>query len=231
MSNSIWAFRVTVTVITDRFSIGQNKKLVVIKKEPTSGRSSHEESENIKAESPSIVSHSTSLHFRKRLHSKSRSVGSGAPSTSSSIGGRVTTRTVGEESNQSSNRPLIVFPRKTFSNSRERWRQQNVSGAFAELRKLVPTYPPEKKLSKNEILRLAIKYIRLLSNVLEWQKQQENSPNNLPSKAQVPGAVIHRRLARHPPPSGVERNTSSDGISIDPCDMSTLIDRRHSSLM
>lgn len=49
--------------------------------------------------------------------------------------------------------------RKIFTNSRERWRQQNVSGAFAELRKLVPTHPPDKKLSKNEILRMAIKYI------------------------------------------------------------------------
>lgn len=47
--------------------------------------------------------------------------------------------------------------RKMFTNSRERWRQQNVSGAFAELRKLVPTHPPDKKLSKNEILRMAIK--------------------------------------------------------------------------
>lgn len=49
--------------------------------------------------------------------------------------------------------------RKMFTNSRERWRQQNVSGAFAELRKLVPTHPPEKKLSKNEILRMAIRYV------------------------------------------------------------------------
>ncbi|KAF7993812.1 hypothetical protein HCN44_011081 [Aphidius gifuensis] len=63
--------------------------------------------------------------------------------------------------------------RKLFTNSRERWRQQNVSGAFSELRKLVPTHPPEKKLSKNEILRMAIRYIRLLTNVLEWQKAQE----------------------------------------------------------
>lgn len=47
--------------------------------------------------------------------------------------------------------------RKLFTNSRERWRQQNVSGAFAELRKLVPTHPPDKKLSKNEILRMSIK--------------------------------------------------------------------------
>ncbi|CAH1101483.1 unnamed protein product [Psylliodes chrysocephalus] len=65
--------------------------------------------------------------------------------------------------------------KKIFTNSRERWRQQNVSGAFAELRKLVPTHPPDKKLSKNEILRMAIRYIRLLSNVLEWQQTNTNS--------------------------------------------------------
>ncbi|KAJ8971792.1 hypothetical protein NQ314_000538 [Rhamnusium bicolor] len=47
--------------------------------------------------------------------------------------------------------------KKIFTNTRERWRQQNVSGAFAELRKLVPTHPPDKKLSKNEILRMAIR--------------------------------------------------------------------------
>lgn len=50
-----------------------------------------------------------------------------------------------------------VVVKKIFTNTRERWRQQNVSGAFAELRKLVPTHPPDKKLSKNEILRMAIK--------------------------------------------------------------------------
>lgn len=75
--------------------------------------------------------------------------------------------------------PLV---RKVFTNTRERWRQQNVSSAFAELRKLVPTHPPDKKLSKNEILRSAIKYIKLLTRVLEWQKEQddkqENEPNN-----------------------------------------------------
>ncbi|XP_055618896.1 uncharacterized protein LOC129763871 [Toxorhynchites rutilus septentrionalis] len=65
--------------------------------------------------------------------------------------------------------------RKIFTNTRERWRQQNVSGAFAELRKLVPTHPPDKKLSKNEILRMSIRYIRLLTNVLEWQKKQESN--------------------------------------------------------
>ncbi|XP_054713581.1 uncharacterized protein LOC129223042 [Uloborus diversus] len=71
--------------------------------------------------------------------------------------------------------PRGVAPRKLvrrmFTNSRERWRQQNVNGAFADLRRLVPTHPPDKKLSKNEILRLAIKYIKLLSSILEYQKK------------------------------------------------------------
>ncbi|XP_054162359.1 uncharacterized protein LOC128960312 [Oppia nitens] len=66
--------------------------------------------------------------------------------------------------------------RRIFTNSRERWRQQNVNGAFADLRRLVPTYPPDKKLSKNEILRLAIKYIKLLMAVLDYQKQEERLP-------------------------------------------------------
>lgn len=72
-----------------------------------------------------------------------------------------------------------VVVKKMFTNTRERWRQQNVSGAFSELRRIVPTHPVDKKLSKNEILRAAIKYIRLLTNVLEWQKQQEENSENI----------------------------------------------------
>ncbi|XP_036383776.1 T-cell acute lymphocytic leukemia protein 2 [Megalops cyprinoides] len=62
--------------------------------------------------------------------------------------------------------------RKVFTNTRERWRQQNVNSAFAELRKLIPTHPPEKKLSKNEILRLAMRYINFLVRLLESQSGQ-----------------------------------------------------------
>ncbi|KFM76179.1 T-cell acute lymphocytic leukemia protein 1, partial [Stegodyphus mimosarum] len=75
--------------------------------------------------------------------------------------------------------------RRMFTNSRERWRQQNVNGAFADLRRLVPTHPPDKKLSKNEILRLAIKYIKLLSSILEYQKK--NEPNSEDDRAEVEG--------------------------------------------
>lgn len=65
--------------------------------------------------------------------------------------------------------PIRKVHRRVFTNSRERWRQQNVNGAFAELRKLVPTHPPDKKLSKHEILRLTIRYINLLNNVVNYQ--------------------------------------------------------------
>ncbi|XP_043550803.1 protein lyl-1-like [Chiloscyllium plagiosum] len=63
--------------------------------------------------------------------------------------------------------------RRMFTNSRERWRQQNVNGAFSDLRKLIPTHPPDKKLSKNEILRLAMKYINFLVKLLGDQAVQE----------------------------------------------------------
>ncbi|KAJ8381147.1 hypothetical protein SKAU_G00019250 [Synaphobranchus kaupii] len=71
--------------------------------------------------------------------------------------------------------------RKVFTNTRERWRQQNVNSAFAELRKLIPTHPPEKKLSKNEILRLAMRYINFLVQLLETQNGQPvgGSPTSL----------------------------------------------------
>ncbi|XP_015270060.1 PREDICTED: T-cell acute lymphocytic leukemia protein 2 [Gekko japonicus] len=63
--------------------------------------------------------------------------------------------------------------RKIFTNSRERWRQQNVNSAFAKLRKLIPTHPPDKKLSKNETLRLAMRYINFLVKVLGDQGLQQ----------------------------------------------------------
>ena len=44
---------------------------------------------------------------------------------------------------------------------------QAFNSAFGTLRELLPTLPPDKKLSKIEILRLAICYIAYLDSVLE----------------------------------------------------------------
>uniref|UniRef100_T1IHS9 BHLH domain-containing protein n=1 Tax=Strigamia maritima TaxID=126957 RepID=T1IHS9_STRMM len=91
-------------------------------------------------------------------------------------GGRISRgRRHAEMHQQPTANPIRKVARRVFTNSRERWRQQNVNGAFADLRRLVPTHPPDKKLSKNEILRLAIKYIKLLSKILDYQKQSEPS--------------------------------------------------------
>ena len=49
----------------------------------------------------------------------------------------------------------------------ERWRQKNVNIAFSDLRRLLPTYPPDRKLSKVDILRTTIKYIRFLVDLLK----------------------------------------------------------------
>ncbi|XP_068607108.1 T-cell acute lymphocytic leukemia protein 1 homolog [Brachionichthys hirsutus] len=71
--------------------------------------------------------------------------------------------------------PPQKVARRVFTNSRERWRQQNVNGAFSELRRLIPTHPPDKKLSKNEILRLAVKYINFLVTLLKDQSQDKRA--------------------------------------------------------
>lgn len=63
--------------------------------------------------------------------------------------------------------------RSPNTNNREKWRQHNVNLAFVNLRRIVPTYPPDKRLSKNEILRMAIKYIRLLESILNYNDRKE----------------------------------------------------------
>ncbi|EDL10953.1 lymphoblastomic leukemia, isoform CRA_b [Mus musculus] len=76
--------------------------------------------------------------------------------------------------------------RRVFTNSRERWRQQHVNGAFAELRKLLPTHPPDRKLSKNEVLRLAMKYIGFLVRLLRDQTAVLTSGPSAPGSRKPP---------------------------------------------
>ena len=75
--------------------------------------------------------------------------------------------------------------KRLYTNSRERWRQQHVNLAFGELRKLLPTYPPERKLSKNEILRLAMRYIRFLDNLVKDMSKQGNKEQDISDTGKV----------------------------------------------
>ncbi|CAD5232151.1 unnamed protein product [Bursaphelenchus xylophilus] len=50
--------------------------------------------------------------------------------------------------------------------TRERIRVEAFNSAFLELRNLIPTLPQDKKLSKIEILKLSIAYIKYLNYLL-----------------------------------------------------------------
>lgn len=89
--------------------------------------------------------------------------------------------------------------RRVFTNSRERWRQQNVNGAFAELRKLLPTHPPDRKLSKNEVLRLAMKYIGFLVRLLRDQAAALAAGPTPPGPRKRPAHQGPDEGARHGP--------------------------------
>ncbi len=56
--------------------------------------------------------------------------------------------------------------------NKERERQLAVNNAFWTLRQKIPSHPPDKKMSKQEILRGAIRYIRFLQEILEHQSEE-----------------------------------------------------------
>ncbi|XP_063305591.1 protein lyl-1 [Pelobates fuscus] len=114
--------------------------------------------------------------------------------------------------------PFIVrqpqkVARRVFTNSRERWRQQNVNGAFAELRKLIPTHPPDKKLSKNEILRLAMRYITFLVTLLSDQHGTNPKPSPTTKRLSSPVRELTSKVKDNPNPRlhGVKEEEKSRG--------------------
>lgn len=108
--------------------------------------------------------------------------------------------------------------RRNFTNSRERWRQHHVNMAFGELRKLLPTYPPDKKLSKHDILKLSMKYITFLSTVL---KEMDSNEPNICSDCGVLGNEDSSKCSASP--SG---STSSSDCGV----LSTKLDLEHVSV-
>ncbi|KAE8300040.1 Protein lyl-1 Class A basic helix-loop-helix protein 18 [Larimichthys crocea] len=118
--------------------------------------------------------------------------------------------------------PPQKIARRVFTNSRERWRQQNVNGAFSELRKLIPTHPPDKKLSKNEILRLAVKYINFLVTLLSDQAQDKSGDSAEDEEPEDEGAAAgldsNKRNALFqcdtPPPSHAAPPSSARPASV-----------------
>uniref|UniRef100_A0A668V0A7 BHLH domain-containing protein n=1 Tax=Oreochromis aureus TaxID=47969 RepID=A0A668V0A7_OREAU len=64
-------------------------------------------------------------------------------------------------------RRIITVVQRQAANVRERKRMFSLNEAFDELRRKVPTFAYEKRLSRIETLRLAIVYISFMMDLLE----------------------------------------------------------------
>ncbi|NWR67196.1 FER3L protein, partial [Bucorvus abyssinicus] len=70
---------------------------------------------------------------------------------------------------------VITYAQRQAANIRERKRMFNLNEAFDQLRKKVPTFAYEKRLSRIETLRLAIVYISFMTELLDSCSRQEAS--------------------------------------------------------
>ncbi|XP_061325160.1 fer3-like protein [Pezoporus flaviventris] len=67
---------------------------------------------------------------------------------------------------------VITYAQRQAANIRERKRMFNLNEAFDQLRKKVPTFAYEKRLSRIETLRLAIVYISFMTELLDGCSSQ-----------------------------------------------------------
>lgn len=68
---------------------------------------------------------------------------------------------------RSKRRRIITVVQRQAANVRERKRMFSLNEAFDELRRKVPTFAYEKRLSRIDTLRLAIVYISFMTDLLE----------------------------------------------------------------
>ncbi|XP_008330270.1 fer3-like protein [Cynoglossus semilaevis] len=73
----------------------------------------------------------------------------------------------GHGHSKSKRRRIITVVQRQAANVRERKRMFSLNEAFDELRRKVPTFAYEKRLSRIETLRLAIVYISFMTDLLE----------------------------------------------------------------
>ncbi|KAF7658521.1 hypothetical protein LDENG_00011700 [Lucifuga dentata] len=90
----------------------------------------------------------------------------GAPLRAEPVNGEGKAHSAVSREEKRQRRQVTAKYRSTHA-TREQIRVVAVNVAFTELRKLLPMLPPDKKLSKIEILRLVICYISYLNHVLD----------------------------------------------------------------
>ncbi|KAG1681735.1 Protein Fer3 [Nymphon striatum] len=98
-------------------------------------------------------------------------------------------------------RRVASIAQRRAANIRERRRMFNLNEAFDELRKKVPTFAYEKRLSRIETLRLAITYIAFMTEVVQgdgtsaplphWPSEN-NGTNDIENNAALAGLRLVR---------------------------------------
>lgn len=91
-----------------------------------------------------------------------RAEGRGAPASEGEAPGRRGAPLLGRPKRKR----LITAAQRQAANVRERKRMFGLNEAFDQLRKKVPTFAYEKRLSRIETLRLAIVYIAFMTELL-----------------------------------------------------------------
>lgn len=103
-----------------------------------------------------------------------------APSTSSNASSAVPNVKKTLESQQrreQRNYKNMTRERRIEANARERTRVHTISAAFDTLRKSIPSYSHNQKLSKLSVLRIACSYIMTLSSIVNSDTQESEDPS------------------------------------------------------
>ncbi|ODN00118.1 Protein Fer3 [Orchesella cincta] len=88
-------------------------------------------------------------------------------------------------------RRVATMAQRRAANIRERRRMFNLNEAFDRLRRKVPTFAYEKRLSRIETLRLAIMYISFMKEIVMVPEGSEVNENNKGTPQGTPGLSHH----------------------------------------
>ncbi|KAK0073445.1 hypothetical protein PV325_009714 [Microctonus aethiopoides] len=96
---------------------------------------------------------------------------------------------LGSQTSSSSKKPrrrVASVSQRRAANIRERRRMFNLNEAFDKLRKKVPTFAYEKRLSRIETLRLAITYIAFMGELLGIEPTSPKPGDYIPREYYLP---------------------------------------------
>ncbi|XP_023247103.1 protein Fer3-like [Copidosoma floridanum] len=83
-------------------------------------------------------------------------------------------------------RRVATVSQRRAANIRERRRMFNLNEAFDKLRRKVPTFAYEKRLSRIETLRLAITYIAFMGELLQGLESNTSKQDYIPREYYLP---------------------------------------------